>query len=1142
MDDISPILQPLNDAQRAAVTAPLVPTLVLAGAGSGKTRVLTHRIAWLIEAERASPLSILSVTFTNKAAAEMRGRVEKLLGIGGGAMWLGTFHGLAHRLLRLHWREANLPQGFQILDSDDQLRLIKKVVRALELDEARFVPRDVQYFINKHKDEGRRPQHLKDGGDPTERTLLRLYAEYEAMCARNGTIDFAELLLRAFELWRDNPEVLAHYRRRFQHVLVDEFQDTNAIQYAWIRLLVGSTGVPFVVGDDDQCLAAGTAVTMADRSQKAIEAIMPGEQVLSSYGAGDLRPARVMRRHASHRSGRMVRLHMASGKVLESTPEHTHFAGYVLGETPQTHFLYLMHKEHEGFRLGTSQVYTAGQARPTVGFKQRAVQEHADAAWIIRTHANENEARADEMLTSLRYGIPTLPFVPRKGKAGKAANGLVHDARYIDHIFTSLNTTDAAHRLLSDTGLDPERPHHVPQGRNSIRHNVVITLCGDRRGASAMHRISVVGTDATARATLEGLGLSIRAARRDSKSWRFETARGDFGELMTIARGIRDALGARFVLQGHLLNRSLPFICASAIRPGMVMATQEAKFDVVERIEHEETAGEVFDLDIERTHNFIANGLITHNSIYRWRGARVENLHKYRTDFPAAQMFRLEQNYRSTSSILDAANALIARNSSRLGKELWTSGAKGDPVRVYSGFNERDEAGFVVGRIQQHITTGGTRAECAILYRSNAQSRVFEEALLQQRIPYKVYGGLRFFERAEIKDALAYLRLIANRDDDASFERVVNLPTRGIGAKTLDQLRDSAKGAGSSLWRAAGALLGDPIATGRGGAALMGFLQLVERLAREVDGMQLYEQVDHVINNTGLIEHFRKDKADKGEARIENLAELVSAARSYQPDGESEAEQMPPLQSFLAHAVLESGEGQGGEWEDCVQMMTLHTAKGLEFPIVFLTGMEDGLFPHQRSVQDLESLEEERRLCYVGITRAMKNLYLTYAEQRRLHGMDSYNAPSRFLQEIPPELVEELRPRIQLARPVHSAGAYGGGSDDVDFGARSQGAWGAGAQGGAAYAPGRQAMGARGFGQGGRGHGGTREPAFAAPREEAQNGIRLGTRVRHGKFGEGVVLNLEGQGPHARVHVNFSGQGAKWLMLSMARLEVVPGR
>jgi DNA helicase-2/ATP-dependent DNA helicase PcrA len=725
--DLSPILNPLNDAQREAVTAPLGPVLVLAGAGSGKTRVLIHRIAWLIQAEGVSPHGILAVTFTNKAAAQMRSRVEQLLGSPGGALWLGTFHGLAHRLLRLHWREAGLPQGFQIMDAEDQLRLIKKLLKSQNLDEARWVPRDLQYFINKHKDEGRRPKSLHAGHDATEQQMIKLYGDYEQTCARSGVIDFAELLLRAFELWRDNSELLQHYRRRFRHVLVDEFQDTNSIQYAWIRLLVGSEGAAFVVGDDDQ-------------------------------------------------------------------------------------------------------------------------------------------------------------------------------------------------------------------------------------------------------------------------------------------------------------------------------------------------------------------------SIYRWRGARVENLHKFRQDFPQARMCRLEQNYRSCAAILDAANALIANNTGRLGKTLWTSGPRGDPVKLYAAYNERDEADFVVTRILEWTQRGGVRRDSAILYRSNAQSRAFEEALIQARVAYRVYGGLRFFERAEIKDALAYLRLVMNRDDDASFERVVNLPPRGIGAKSVDAIREAARGAGSSLWRAAAAAVSSGEA-GRAAAALLGFMQLIEKLSHGIEALALHEQVDQTITGSALIEHYQKDKADRGEARVENLLELVSAARGYEPEGD-----MPPLQSFLAHAALESGETQGDAWEDCVQMMTLHTAKGLEFPLVFLCGMEDGLFPHQRSVNDLEGLEEERRLCYVGMTRAMKQLYLTYAEQRRLHGVDSYNAPSRFIQEIPPALVAEVRPRIRVSQ---------------------------------SYVPSSIAALER------------RRANTGSLVETISAGMRLGTRVRHGKFGEGVVLTVEGQGPHARVQVNFEHQGSKWLMLQYANLEVM---
>ena len=743
--DISPILNPLNDAQRAAVTAPSGPVLVLAGAGSGKTRVLVHRVAWLVEAEGAAAHSILAVTFTNKAASEMRQRTEALLGMPGAALWIGTFHGIAHRLLRLHWREAGLPQTFQILDSDDQLRLIKKLLKAQQLDETRWVPRDIQYFINQQKDEGLRPKALKDGNDPTRRQFVKLYQDYEDACRIAGVVDFAELLLRAFELWRDQPELLAHYRRRFRHVLVDEFQDTNAIQYAWTKLLVGSSGAPFAVGDDDQ-------------------------------------------------------------------------------------------------------------------------------------------------------------------------------------------------------------------------------------------------------------------------------------------------------------------------------------------------------------------------SIYRWRGARVENLQTFRNDFPQVTLVRLEQNYRSTGNILHAANALIAGNTGRLGKNLWTSGAAGDPLRLYAAFNERDEAEFVLQRIQEWVANGGVRRETAVLYRSNAQSRAFEEAFISARVPYKVYGGLRFFERAEIKDALAYLRLMSNRNDDASFERVVNLPTRGLGAKTIDTLRGRAREAGSSLWSAALVCLGDGSLGSRASAALQGFVQVIDGLATATATLALHEIVDQMLAASGLLEHHRKDKADRGEARTENLLELVSAARGFIPADAEGEEAMRPLDSFLAHAVLESGEGQAEAWEDCVQMMTLHTAKGLEFPLVFLAGLEDGLFPHQRSLNDPDSLEEERRLAYVGITRAMRQLYLIYAEQRRLHGIDAYGIPSRFIKEIPEEFLEEVRPRVSGARAGQGFGSGFGSSHNGQSGTRQAGK--------------------RGMG---RGAAGLRE-------EPPAPGIRLGARVRHAKFGAGVVVNIEGQGPHARVQVNFEGQGSKWLMLQYANL------
>ena len=719
--DVTPILEALNDAQRQAVTAPAEPLLVIAGAGSGKTRVLVHRAAWLIDVEGISPQSLLAVTFTNKAAAEMRHRIEALLDIPVNHLWVGTFHGLAHRILRRHWREAGLPQSFQIIDADDQLRIIKRLVKGLEIDDDKWAPRQVQYFINAQKDEGLRPQHLDDEGDADRQQFISLYQGYQEICDRGGLVDFAELLLRAHEVWRDNAELLQHYQRRFSHLLVDEFQDTNAIQYAWLRLLAGKEGIPFVVGDDDQ-------------------------------------------------------------------------------------------------------------------------------------------------------------------------------------------------------------------------------------------------------------------------------------------------------------------------------------------------------------------------SIYRWRGARVEHINQFQKDFPGASVVKLEQNYRSTATILEAANAVINNNTSRMGKKLWTEGAEGEPIRVYSAYNERDEADFIIGKLRDWSDQGNARADAAVLYRSNAQSRVLEESLINARLPYRVYGGLRFFERAEIKDALAYLRLISNRDDDSSFERIVNRPTRGIGARTLEAMRSYARANSCSMWRAAGAVASGELA-GRAATAVVVFLNLITTLAKDTEGLDLQEQVDHVIHASGLIEFFKKEKGERGETRVENLEELVSAARGFSPDP---AEEMSPLDAFLSHAALEAGEGQADAWEDCVQLMTMHSAKGLEFPLVFLCGMEDGLFPHQRSVADPQGLEEERRLCYVGITRAKDILYLTHAEQRRLHGMDNFAQASRFISEIPAELVEEVRPRVQVSRPLSPR---------------------------------------------------PRTAGHVAP--GAEMGVRLGQRVRHGKFGDGVILNCEGQGAHARVEVNFENAGTKWLVLSYANLNLM---
>ena len=739
--DVSHLLDELNPAQREAVSAPPGHYLVLAGAGSGKTRVLTHRIAWLLEVERASPWSILAVTFTNKAAGEMRARADTLIAQGTRGLSIGTFHGIAHRLLRQHWREAKLPETFQILDSDDQQRLLKRVIQGLGLDESRFPPRQAAWFINTAKDEGKRPDAFQAQSNPLTKTLVDIYRAYEEACRRSGLVDFAELLLRAHELWLNDDTLLAHYRERWRHLLIDEFQDTNTIQYAWIRVLAGTTGQVFVVGDDDQ-------------------------------------------------------------------------------------------------------------------------------------------------------------------------------------------------------------------------------------------------------------------------------------------------------------------------------------------------------------------------AIYGWRGARVENVQHFLRDFPDAKTIRLEQNYRSTGNILNAANAIIANNPQRLGKKLWTSGEAGAPIALYAAYNEQDEARFVVERIREHVQHGGKASDCAILYRSNAQSRNFEEQLIQHDVRYRVYGGLRFFDRAEIKDALAYLRLAANRNDDAAFERAVNTPPRGIGERTLDTLRQRARAQAISMWDATQAEAAGTALAGRAKNALRGFIELIEGLAGTCiaassplpltptlspiasDGgegdLTLAEQIEHAIAQSGLRDYYEADSRGNAESRVENLDELVNVASRFERNAEDIEAGFSELVAFLAHAALEAGESQGEAWEDCVQLMTLHSAKGLEFPVVFLAGLEDGLFPSQKSLDEPGRLEEERRLAYVGITRARQTLVLSYAESRRLHGSETYNRPSRFLHELPRELLHEVRPRVQVSRPFY-AGRF------VDDGG---------------------------------------ETAV----------LKLGQHVRHASFGDGIVIDAEGSGAHARVQVNFENAGAKWLVVAYAGL------
>ena len=1096
----SDLIEGLNEAQRRAVEAPDGPLLIFAGAGSGKTRVLTCRIAHLIATGRAKPSEILAVTFTNKAAREMRTRVAGLVGEDASGMWLGTFHALGARMLRRDGDAIGVPARFVIYDEADRLVALRRAADSAGVDSKRYPPSQMGHAISAAKNE------LLDAaayaGSPDARgyvgsQVTKVYTAYERDMRAAGAVDFDDLLLRTVQLLRDVEPLRDHYNERFRHVLVDEYQDTNHAQYVMVALLTEQRRNLTVVGDDDQCLVAGTLVTMADGSLRPIEQVRVGDSVRSCYGGGDFRSATVVR--AARRDAREgVRITTRGGRTLVSTPEHTHFAGYRLGTAPQYFFVYLMHKRGVGYRVGTSQVYTRGQVDPVVRFVQRARQEHADALWVVATHTTENAARADEYITSLRYQIPTLPFVARKGRS---TNGMSHDPQWIAEVFSAIDSSAGAERLLADRGLTKSSPHYRPQSRNSARRNIVVSLCGDRRGATPMHRISIAGNDSEGRETLESLGLSVRSAKVDSGGWRFETCTKDFASVVATAERIRGALDGDVVLTARLGRNgseaigtnSLPFLPAAAVHPGMAMFDGHGGYDVVESVQRVVLEDPVHDLDIEPTHNLVANGIVTHNSIYGWRGADVRNILDFERDHPDATVVTLDQNYRSTQGILDAAHAVIRNNRDRAPKKLWTDQGAGEKVKLISVYDEQEEALTVAAEIDRLVATEGiSLSDCAVLYRTNAQSRALEDVMLRRGMPYRLVGGVRFYERREIKDVLAYLRLIANPRDAVSFGRIVNVPRRKIGDRTVAELERIARKRGITPFEAM-EFLEDAEGIGAAAtAALGGFHRLVEGLRAVSTAVPLPELLERVLTESGYRDHLR-DGTPEGDERWANVTELAGLAAEH-------SEVPPPegLTRFLEQVALvadvDSLDGAGAG----VTLITLHQVKGLEFPVVFIAGLEEGLLPHLRALEEGEAgIAEERRLAYVGITRAQRRLYLLHAFRRHLYGSPQLAAASRFLDELPPELLETpRRPGAATANP---------------------------------RVPGtvRAAVHA---------HAVRPNPVEVAPQRFTE-----GMRVRHPKFGVGTILKSTMTRSGEEVVIRFESAGVKIFAVGDATLEALEG-
>ncbi|CAN5600717.1 hypothetical protein BH24ACT20_BH24ACT20_11320 [soil metagenome] len=1052
------LLDSLNPTQADAVSHTEGPLLILAGAGSGKTRVLTHRIAYILDQGLAAPDEILAITFTNKAAREMKERVAFLVGPDSRKMWVSTFHAFCARILRVHAEKLGYKREFTIYDGADQVRLVKRCIIELGKDPKRFNPRSFQSQISAAKNVLMSPDdYLRNTEGYMAENVAEVYDLYQTRLYENNAMDFDDLIMQTVALLELFSEVRERYQKRFKYIHVDEYQDTNHGQYRLVNILAAERRNLCVVGDDDQCLVEGTSVTMADGSTKPIERVEVGDEVLSCFGGGDFRLARVTGVSGVRRSAEGVEITTEAGRRILSTSEHIHFAGYRLGATPQMHMTYLMRKKGVGFRVGTSRTYTNGQVKPVVGFMQRSRQEHADAAWIVSTHDTESEARAAEATLSLKYQLPTLPFVAR----ASSDNSLVGNQRLIEKVFSDVDCETGGQRLLEDSGLGLDFPHYLPQSYTGRRRNVVVTLCGDRRGKTPMHRISMVGRDEEGRRALESLGLSVRKAKEGSSSWRYETCCKDYGAVMETVERISSVLDINVQRVARLGSdesevaegKSLPFVPASSVRPGMAMFDENGGYDVVELVKRVTLDRPVYDINVDGTHNFVADGVVTHNSVYSWRGADIRNILDFERDYPETVTVKLEQNYRSTQTILGAANAVVANNASRKFKELWTAGGEGERIRIFTASDEYAEARFVVSEIERLMDSGVSLDEVAVFYRTNAQSRALEDVLVREGVSYQIVGGVRFYERAEIRDAMAYLSVISNPDDSGSLERIINTPKRGLGATSVAKLQDYARRNGISLYEAL-TEAGEAGLTGKAqkaGGEVRSLFEGWRVAAREVPPTEIIEAV---LAESGYKGELEAERTIEAESRLENLEELINAAREYE-----RVEAEPTLDGFLQEQMLYSEVDKVGA-SGTATLMTLHNAKGLEYGHVFIVGMEEGTFPHARSL-DEQNLEEERRLCYVGITRAMESLTLSYAKLRSNWGEREYQMPSRFLDEIPEEFKSGSLP-----------GGFGGS-------ARGRGGWGG-------------ALPPRG------------EPERAASSESAA--YRAGERVRHAKFGDGEVV------------------------------------
>ncbi|MEO2604677.1 UvrD-helicase domain-containing protein [Clostridium butyricum] len=1110
----------LNKEQYEGATTIEGQVLILAGAGSGKTRVLTHRIAHMVEDLNIAPYNILAITFTNKAAKEMKDRVRALIGECAENMWISTFHSTCVKILRREIDKIGYKSSFTIYDSSDQKTLVKECMKTVNINDKDISEQEIISKIGKAKDrmQTARSFKLENESNFRENKIADVYEMYQKRLKENNALDFDDLIFKTVELFKSNPETLEFYQRKFKYIMVDEYQDTNGAQYELVKLLASKYKNICVVGDDDQCLVEGTMVSTENKDVE-IEKLMKEDLVRVASGNGETSLLKISDINKKKYCGKIVKITTKNNRVIKATPNHISFGKISLEE--DKYYVYLMYKSGFGYRIGQTSSVRSRDDRDASGLDIRLNGEQADKMWIIKVCDTKGDATYYEQYYSVKYGIPTIVFNSR-------GRNITISQEQIEKMFKEIDTINAAEKLMEDEFLYNEYPHHLSNAvirGDSIRKRVNLSFFGGKKSVQRgiySHRIGLNSSGDDSKNKFIEAGFNVRDGQRNT--YRVETERALYDEAEEFARKLSMVEESFEILKKAKLSndKSFMFMPIGSFKPGMSIAIQNSEKieeDIVISVELEDYDGYVYDLNIDNARNYIANGIVVHNCIYQWRGADIKNILDFEKDYPDAKVIKLEQNYRSKGNILNAANVVIVNNSNRKSKALRTEQELGSKIKVYRAYSDSDEGDFVGKQILDIRKNEDKKYnDFAILYRTNAQSRIFEESFRRKGIPYKIVGGTRFYDRKEIKDILAYLKVLINPQDDISIRRIINVPKRSIGDATVNKIQDFADSFELNMWDALSEVRSIPTLTPRNVSCIDPFVQLMENLMILSETTPVSMLIETILEDTGYMDQLKKSNEIEDKSRIENLKELVSDAVDFEKNSEDKS-----LSAYLEKVSLVQDTDKIEDEDDSVVLMTVHSAKGLEFPVVFMVGMENGIFPGSASFEKESEMEESRRLCYVGITRAKEILFMTSAEVRRVFGKTVAYSQSDFINEIKPDLKEYVsveKTGIKSRESFINKSSYNNPHSLRNNMTRT-------VSGSGLNASRPNSIGSSSIGNVSSGD-------YISVAEAT-----MGRKVMHEKFGVGTIVSVQNSGDDKKLTIAFDKQGVKVLLLSFAKLKMI---